>query len=57
MRLNFSINHFIPEDGMWGDMDESGTWNGLVKLLIQNDVSPMLLKVSVHTYIRNISAG
>ena len=37
-RLNFTAKHVVPEDGMWGDADESGTWNGLVRLLIQKKV-------------------
>ena len=37
-RLNFTTKAVIPEDGMWGGLDETGRWNGLVGMLVQGHV-------------------
>ena len=35
-RLNFTLKFLPSIDGFWGSLDENGTWNGLVGMLIKD---------------------
>ena len=37
-QLNFSIKHVPPRDKAWGGKSKNGTWNGLVRMLIDNQI-------------------
>lgn len=41
-RLNFTYDLFFPADGKWGGADANGTWNGMVKHILDGVRLPFL---------------
>ncbi|KDR23150.1 hypothetical protein L798_15232 [Zootermopsis nevadensis] len=36
--LNFTTQFFVPEDGVFGSLDVNRTWNGMIKMILEDKV-------------------
>ena len=50
--LNMSFEVIIAEDGNWGNMDENGTWNGMIGQIIRKEVDFVISTLTVSTLRR-----